>query len=67
VQRGLAIQPAFEKTLADNYHASPTLLDFIKDPEAARSQINAWTDEHTKEKIKNLLPSGSVEAAPALS
>src|ERR1700736_2576169 len=51
VQKGFAIQPAFEKTLANNYRASLTPLDFIANPEAARSQINRWTEEHTKEKI----------------
>jgi serpin B len=61
-QKGLVIQPAFEDTLANNYHAPLTLLDFIANPEAARSQINAWTEEHTNEKIKNLLPVGSVDA-----
>jgi serpin B len=60
-QKGLVIQPAFEDTLANNYHAPLTLLDFIANPEAARSQINAWTEEHTDEKIKNLLPAGSVD------
>jgi len=60
--KGLAIQPAFENTLTNNYQAPPTPLDFIANPEAARSQINRWTEEHTKEKIKNLLPAGSLDA-----
>jgi serpin B len=62
VQKGFAIQPAFENTLANNYHAPLTPLDFIANPEASRSQINRWTEEHTKEKIKNLLPAGSLDA-----
>jgi serpin B len=62
VQRGFTIQPAFEGTLANNYHAPLTPLDFVANPEAARSQINGWTEEHTKEKIKNLLPVGSLDA-----
>jgi serpin B len=62
VQKGFAIQPAFENTLTNNYQAPPTPLDFIANPEAARSQINRWTEEHTKEKIKNLLPAGSLDA-----
>jgi len=66
VQRGLAIQPAFENTLTNNYQAPPTSLDFIANPEAARSQINRWTEEHTKEKIKNLLPAGSLDAQTRL-
>ena len=62
VQKGLAIQPAFENTLTNNYQAPPTPLDFIANPEAARSQINRWTEEHTKQKIQNLLPAGSLDA-----
>src|ERR1035438_1552165 len=62
VQKGFAIQPAFENTLTNNYHALLTPLDFIANPEAARSQINRWTEGHTQEKIKNLLPAGSLDA-----
>ena len=45
VQKGFAIQPDFENTLTNNYHAPLTLLDFIANPEAARSQINRWTED----------------------
>src|ERR1017187_9650774 len=62
VQKGFAIQPAFENTLTNNYHAPLTPLDFIANPGAARSQINRWTEEQTKEKINNLLPAGSLDA-----
>jgi serpin B len=66
VQKGFAIQPAFESTLANNYHAPLTPLDFIANPEAARSHINRWTEEHTQEKIKNLFPAGSLDAQTRL-
>jgi len=66
VQKGFAIQPAFENTLANNYHAPLTPLDFSVNPEAARSQINRWTEEQTKEKIKDLLPAGSLDAQTRL-
>jgi serpin B len=66
VQKGFAIQPAFESTLADHYHAPLTPVDFIANPEAARSQINGWAQERTKEKIKNLLPPGSLGAQTRL-
>jgi serpin B len=62
VQKGFVIQPAFENTLTNNYHAPLTPLDFIANPEAARSEINRWTEEHTKEKIKNLFPAGTLDA-----
>ena len=66
VQKGFAILPAFENTLANNYHAPLTPLDFVANPEAARSQINRWTEEHTKEKIKDLFPAGSLDARTRL-
>jgi serpin B len=66
VQKGFAIQPAFENTLANDYQAPPTPLDFIANPEAARSQINRWTEEHTNEKIQNLFPAGSLDAQTRL-
>jgi serpin B len=66
VQKGFAIQSAFESTLSNNYQAPLTLVDFIANSEAARSQINAWTEEHTKQKIKNLLPSGALGAQTRL-
>ena len=66
VQKGLAIQTAFENTLANNYHAPLTPLDFAANPEGARSQINRWTEERTKEKIKDLFPAGSLDARTRL-
>ena len=66
VQKGFAILPAFENTLAGNYHAPLTPLDFIADPEASRSRINRWTEEQTKEKIKDLLAPGSIDAQTRL-
>jgi serpin B len=62
VQKGFTTQPAFQNTLTNNYHAPLTPLDFIANPEAARSQINRWTEEHTGEKIKNLFPAGALDA-----
>jgi len=66
VQKGFAIQPAFENTLANDYRAPLTPLDFIGNPEDSRSQINRWTEERTKEKIKDLLPAGSLGAQTRL-
>jgi len=66
VQKGFAILPAFESTLANDYHAPLTPLDFITNPEAARSHINRWTEEHTKGKIRDLFPAGSLDAQTRL-
>jgi serpin B len=66
VQKGFPIQPAFEATLTKNYQAPPTPVDFQANAEAARSQINHWTEEQTKEKIKNLFAAGSLDARTRL-
>lgn len=66
VQKTFAIQPEFEKTLSTDYQAPPALLDFSANPEAARSKINAWTEEHTKGKIKNLFGPGSLDVRTQL-
>jgi serpin B len=66
LQTGFAIEPSFERTLASDYRAPLTLLDFIADSETARSRINEWTEEHPKQKIKNLLPAGSLDSRTRL-
>ena len=66
VQKGFAVRPEFEKTLAATYNAPLTPVDFIADADAARSQINGWTGEHTKGKIENLFPAGSLDARSRL-
>jgi serpin B len=66
VQKGFAILPAFENTLSNSYHAPLTPLDFLANPDAARARINRWTEEHTKEKIKDLLGPGAVTSGTRL-
>ena len=67
VQKGLALRPAFEKTLTEHYGAAPRLVDFMGHAEDVRAQINRWTEEQTKEKIKDLFPPGSLEADTRLA
>lgn len=52
--------PAYLDTLAEDYGSGVRLTDFEKDPEAARKTINAWVDGETQDKIKDLLPDGSI-------
>jgi serpin B len=66
VQEGFPIQPAFEKTLAGSYLAPLTPVNFIADSEGARSRINQWTEAHTREKIRDLFPAGSLDARTRL-
>ncbi|MBV8842626.1 MAG: serpin family protein [Bryobacterales bacterium] len=66
VQKGFPLEPSYEKTLAANYEAAPVLVDFAVNPEAARSLINKWTEDHTKQKIKDLFASGSLDSQTRL-
>ncbi len=49
-------------TLAVNYGAGIRVVDFGSDPDAARRTINRWVEEQTQDRIKDLLPEGSVPA-----
>lgn len=52
--------PAFLGTVAENYGAGLEQLDFIHEPEPSRLVINQWVEDQTNNKIKDLLPPGSV-------
>lgn len=65
VQQGFALKPAFVKTLGDDYKAEPRQLDFAKS-EPARKTINDWVAKQTKDKIKDLIPAGVLNAMTRL-
>jgi serpin B len=66
VQKGFDIRRAFTDILANDYHAPLVPLDFAGNSEGARSQINRWTEEQTKERIKDLFPAGSLNSQTRL-
>ena len=66
VQKGFDIRRAFTDTLANDYHAPLVRLDFAGNSEGARSEINRWTEEQTKERIKDLFPAGSLNSQTRL-
>ncbi len=59
-QRDFLFLDSFLDTLAENYGAGLSLLDFIHAANASRLIINQWVSDQTKEKIKDLLPEGSI-------
>ena len=65
-QQSLAFEKPFLDTLALNYDAGVQTVDFAKDAEGARSRINNWTADKTENKIKDLMPPGSVSGATRL-
>jgi serpin B len=46
--------------LAQNYGAGLRIVDYIKSPEPSRQTINQWVSDQTENKIKDLLPQGSI-------
>ena len=49
--------------LAVNYDAGIQLVDFAGAFEPARRTINAWTEDKTEGRVKDLLPDGSLDAS----
>lgn len=53
--------------LVKNYYGGKaTNLDFRQNPEGSRERINKWVESKTKEKIKDLLPKGTITSLTRL-
>uniref|UniRef100_A0A023FL76 Putative serine proteinase inhibitor n=1 Tax=Amblyomma cajennense TaxID=34607 RepID=A0A023FL76_AMBCJ len=52
--------------LRDSYGATIESVDFQNNYEKVRGEVNAWVEEATQSKIKNLLPPGSVDSLTTL-
>lgn len=59
-QSGFKFTQSFLDLLALNYGAGMRILDFKKEAEKSRQTINQWVADQTANKIKDLLPQGSI-------
>jgi serpin B len=59
-QKGEHFLPAFLDITKSSYRAEVTQVDFLKEPEPARAEINRWVAKQTREKINEILPPGSL-------
>lgn len=59
---GSKLQPKFLETVAEIYLGESNPLDFQSDADGSRKIINAWVEKLTRERIKNLLPAGSIDS-----
>lgn len=59
-QKGVDVEMPFLDTLAQHYGAGLYILDFITETEPSRITINAWVEEQTADKIKDLLQPGVI-------
>ena len=57
-QEDAPLQTEFASLVSRHYGAPVNLVDFRRDPEAARAAINRWVAEATREKISELIPQG---------
>jgi serpin B len=56
-QKGYHFLPEFLQVTRTNYGAEMGQVDFRSDLEQARQTINRWAEDHTGQKITNLIPS----------
>jgi len=64
-RKGYTFLDSYLDVLGQNYGAGLFLLDFGQS-EKARSTINSWVMEQTKDRIKDLLPVNSISGSTAL-
>lgn len=60
-QKGYAFESSFLDTLAVSYGAGLNAVDFRQDPDGAAETIDAWVQQKTEDRIKNLIPKGSLD------
>ncbi len=61
-------QPSYLETIRKYYAQGGAFpADFRNQPEPSRLRINAWVEEQTHQRIKDLLPPGSVDSSTRLA
>ncbi|MCD6226904.1 serpin family protein [Candidatus Micrarchaeota archaeon] len=66
IQKNYHIEQNYLNVINKYYGGKVTNLDFKSDTEGSRKTINSWVEEQTNDKIKNLLPTGSITPATRL-
>jgi serpin B len=66
LQKGLNIERGFRSIVEKNYRAGLKDADFRASPEAARNAVNKWVEDETREKIRELIPEGAMDASTRL-
>ena len=60
-QEDFNFEEPFLDILAVNYDAGVRIVDFINNAEDSRNTINEWVSDQTEDRIKELLPPGSID------
>ncbi len=66
-QAGMALAPSYLDALASRFGAGLRLVDYRRDPEAARNLINAWVKSQTEGRIPRLLAPGILDTLTRLT
>ena len=61
VQLFIYLSQSFLDGTRTHYKAELEAVDFMGNFEGAREKINKWVEEQTAEKIRGLLPAGSID------
>lgn len=61
-QQGYPFEKPFLDLVDKTYGAPLELVDFEKSADQQRARINAWVEDQTKERIKDLIPAGVLDA-----
>lgn len=65
-QKNFSFNDDYLDLLAQNYGAGMRIVDYINATEEARQTINTWVAEQTEQKIKDLIPQGSLDTLTRL-
>ncbi len=64
--KGYEFLPEFLATTREHYAADLGVVDFVRNAEAGRQEINRWVETETERKITDLIPPGAIDAATRL-
>ena len=60
-QGGYPFSQEYLATLATYYGAGLRVADFANDPQGATDTINGWVEDETEDRIRNLIPPGTID------
>ena len=62
IQQDYPVQEDYVDAIVSYYGGDVNALDFVAEPDESRVTINEWVEERTNDRIKDLFPSGSIDA-----
>ena len=66
-QHGMTLEQPYLDALGSRFSSGQYLVDYRKDPEAARKVINDWVYDHTQGRIPDILGPGDVDAGTLIA